>query len=334
MPDFEKYQKKYIPALEQELHRIMDAGFCGRRTNLDQIFMYQLGLGESSGQGKRVRPFLLFACNEGAGGEWSRAIPAGVSVELIHNFSLIHDDIADNGEFRRGKWAVWKKWGLAVGLNAGDALFSVAFDEMTRLRRRYSSEVILEALAVLSQTCLQLIMGQQLDMEFENQDIVHKDDYFQMVQGKTAALFSGSCRLGALLAGKGAEQCNLYAEFGNWLGLAFQIYDDWLGVWGDPEKTGKSNHSDLIERKKTLPILLGFEKSEEFLDLWAKGEVDEDRANYLADWLRDKGIDEIVIDESKAVNERALTVLESLECSADMQETLKGLANELLMRDY
>jgi len=161
-------------------------------SQLEEIFTYHLGLRHDDNAGKRVRSLLLLLCTEGAGGDWKKAIPAAVAIELIHNFSLIHDDIEDRGEMRRGRMTVWKKWGLAIGLNAGDAMFAAAFKELRDLEKFYEPEIVLESVNLLSKTCLELTKGQHLDIEFEKRELVSEEEYFRMINGKTAALWTFS----------------------------------------------------------------------------------------------------------------------------------------------
>ena len=218
-------------------------------------------------QGKRVRPLLTFLCAEGSGGNWESAIPAAISIELIHNFSLIHDDIEDNGLSRRSKETVWAKWGLAKGINSGDAMFTSAFIALKKMKDTLPSESLIDAFRLLSETCLELTIGQQLDIDFETRENITIANYYRMISGKTAALLSCCTQMGALISGLGSEEQLRYSKFGKELGMAFQIYDDWLGIWGDPLVTGKSASSDLVEGKKSLPVLIGWKNQRDFMSV-------------------------------------------------------------------
>lgn len=208
--------------------------------------------------GKRVRPLLCLLSCEAAGGDWSRALPAAVALELAHNFSLIHDDIEDNSAERRGRAAVWKVWGLAHGLNAGDGMFVLARLALDRLSERGFDAAICAAVhRVFDEATLALCRGQFLDLAFEARLDVTPAAYLQMIRGKTAALMAASTRIGAMLATQDAHLIEAFARFGENIGCAFQITDDVLGIWGDPRVTGKSAATDILTRKKSLPAIIG-----------------------------------------------------------------------------
>lgn len=206
--------------------------------------------------GKRLRPMLcLLACAE-VGGDPAQALPAAAAIELLHNFSLIHDDIEDGDEVRRHRPTVWKVWGAPQAINAGDAMFTLAFGAMGRLARRgVTVEITLQALEHFTQTCLALTEGQYLDMSFEQRNRVSVDEYLRMIRGKTAALVGASLAIGALVGRAGPAPTDALHRFGRAVGLAFQIQDDILGIWGDPAVTGKAAGNDILRRKKSLPIL-------------------------------------------------------------------------------
>lgn len=206
--------------------------------------------------GKRIRPMLcLLACAE-VGGDPIKALPAAIAIELLHNFSLIHDDIEDGDEVRHHRPTVWKLWGVPLAINAGDGLFTLAFAAIQQLTRwGVSSKMTLQALDIFTQTCLALTEGQFLDISFETREDVTVANYMRMIQGKTAALLGASTAIGGLLGGASEEQIQQLHRFGQASGFAFQIQDDILGIWGDPSVTGKAAGNDILRRKKSLPIL-------------------------------------------------------------------------------
>lgn len=329
-----KYQEKYSQTFLNEFNQSVSELFSDGLSDLNEIFRYHLGLDDDpEKQGKRVRPLLTLLCTEGCGGNWESAFPAAAAIELIHNFSLIHDDIEDNGLTRRSKETVWVKWGIPKGLNAGDAMFTSAFLVLNKLKNSVSPEILVEAFKLLSTTCLDLTIGQQLDLDFENRKNVTIHDYFEMISGKTAALIACCTQMGALIAGLDKMEQLEYSKFGKELGIAFQVYDDWLGVWGDPLVTGKSASSDLIEGKKSLPVLIGLEKSKRFLTRWNGEPITPDDSGTLLKWLSEDGVEEAVMKEFRLWNQRALETLNSLRCNEKVRSALHELADKLLIRN-
>lgn len=202
--------------------------------------------------GKSIRAALVFgvarAC--GNGGD---AMPAAAAVELIHNFTLLHDDVMDGDSTRRGRATVWRVWGVNNAILLGDALHALAMRILTESLR---DTVAVDAIARLEQTCLDLCVGQQEDCSFERSTNITVPDYLRMAAGKTAVLMGCACALGALSAGADAAMVAAMERFGYELGLAFQIVDDLIGIWGDPAATGKPAGNDLARRKATLPIVV------------------------------------------------------------------------------
>ena len=251
----------FAPAIDGELRAALE--FClPPPDDYARMMYYHLGWIDE-GQphlvaGKRIRPTLTLLCAEASGGNWERALPFAAAVELIHNFSLVHDDIQDDSPLRRGRAAVWKLWGRAQAINAGDALFTYAHLSIHRARD-LRSQTLLDALYVLDQTCIHLTTGQHFDMAFETRGGVTAEDYLEMIGGKTASLIASSTELGALASEVNPSVRNHYRDFGRHLGLAFQIRDDILGIWGEPSVTGKSAATDILTRKKTLPVLYGLD---------------------------------------------------------------------------
>lgn len=221
------------------------------------------GLRPRTGEGgKRLRPLLCLLACEAAGGDVQVALPAALAIEILHNFSLVHDDIEDHSPTRRGRPAVWVLWGVPQAVNVGDALFALAHRTLGRLAEHdVPAGRVLAATRAFDDTCVALTEGQYLDMSFEARLDVTVDEYLAMIEGKTAALTGLSTRLGALLAGAAAEIVRSFHRFGQRLGIAFQIEDDILGVWGDEALTGKSAASDILEKKKTLPVVYALQSA-------------------------------------------------------------------------
>jgi geranylgeranyl diphosphate synthase type I len=212
--------------------------------------------------GKRLRPYLVIKSCQMLGGSVPKAMPAAAAIEMIHNFTLVHDDIMDNDEVRHGVPTVHTRFGMPLAILAGDVLFSKAFETIST--RNVSSEKTSSRLVSrLAQACVDVCEGQVLDIKMaEGKKIPTKPEYITMIQKKTSALFEVSCAMGAICAGaKAADIANL-ASFGRNLGVSFQITDDFIGVLGDPKVTKKPVGNDLREGKKSLPILMAIRKAD------------------------------------------------------------------------
>ncbi len=219
--------------------------------------------------GKRLRPLLTLLCHGSCDSNLERALLGAVAVELLHNFTLIHDDIEDNSPLRHNRPTLWRKWGLAQAINAGDALFSLAQTAILSLEETCGLEVTLNAARQMNAVCLHLTRGQYLDIAFETAPVVTVETYLDMVAGKTAALIAFAASLGGLTSKQNFSVLERLSDYGKMLGLAFQIQDDLLGIWGDPNVTGKSAASDLQTHKKSTAVLYGLAQSSEFLSAWS-----------------------------------------------------------------
>ncbi|MEJ2759882.1 MAG: polyprenyl synthetase family protein, partial [Anaerolineales bacterium] len=186
-----EFSKIAIPKIEAEMKVILLSAKQNQDSSLYEMLTYHLGWsGEgvtSISQGKRIRPLLLLLTNAVSGGDWEKSLPAAATIELIHNFSLIHDDIEDASQERRGRKTLWVRHSVPLALNAGDALFSISFMGLTRLGEFHSSKTTLDAISLTATTCLKLTKGQHLDISFENSTHVTVDRYIEMISGKTAA---------------------------------------------------------------------------------------------------------------------------------------------------
>jgi geranylgeranyl diphosphate synthase type I len=232
-----------------------------------------------SDPGKLIRPLLVLLACEAAGGDPAQALPLAAGIQLLHDFSLIHDDIEDNSEARRGRPTLWSIWGLAQGINAGDGMFVLAHLAIHRLAEAgVPPERVLAVLRRFDEIILRVCEGQYLDISFEGQLAISPGDYLAMIERKTAALVAGACELGAMAAGASAETAAALADFGRSMGLAFQIEDDILGVWGAPEITGKPFAADLYRRKLSLPVVYALAhapESDELARLYQEGQMDD-----------------------------------------------------------
>ncbi len=327
----------YLPEIEDELILAVGRANTHPFQKLHDMLTYHMGWsGDGAGEkarGKRIRPLLVLLTTAAAGSNWGKALPAAAAVELVHNFSLIHDDIEDNSPLRRGRRTVWDIWGLAQGINTGDTMFSLAHLAMTRLEDTASTTIAFQAGRLLQQTCVHLTQGQFLDISYESRNDLTIEDYWPMVGGKTAALLAACTELGALVAEADDAQRALYRNFGRDLGLAFQALDDYLGIWGDAEQTGKSVASDLVEGKKSLPVLYGLEQKSAFAARWLEGPITAEEVPAVAAQLEAEGGRAYTRQEAQCLTGQALAALEAANPQGDAGEALAELAHQLLKRD-
>ena len=250
---------RYRPAIVEELRSVFD----GRTLPPYSLMRYHLGWQDRDGRpiagrpGKLLRPSLCLLCCEAVGGDWRTALPAAAALELLHNFTLIHDDVEDESAQRHGRDTLWSLWGQAQAINAGDGMFALAQVALLRLRgQRQPPARVLRASQMLAEATLRLCEGQQRDLAAANEREITPDDYLQTVDGKSAALLAASAGIGAVLGGAPAKTVAALAAFGRRLGFAFQIRDDVLGIWGDVAETGKSIDDDLRAGKRSYPVVI------------------------------------------------------------------------------
>lgn len=279
------FYAQWTPQVEAEMQSILANGEGAVHAHYAMMH-YHMGwvnadfAPEKQPSGKLVRPMVAIMAAEAVGGDPLQALPAAAGIEILHNFSLVHDDLEDGDETRRHRATVWKVWGMPQAVNVGDAMHALAFSALHRLPQRgVSADRTLAALGRLTQTCIALTEGQHLDMSFESRDLVSVDEYLRMIRGKTAALLAASAGIGSMIAsGDPDQECDLYG-FGLGIGLAFQIQDDILGIWGDPAVTGKAAGNDILRRKKSFPLLYALNHprwGEEVQQLWSQGIQPED----------------------------------------------------------
>jgi geranylgeranyl diphosphate synthase type I len=302
-----------------------------------EMLTYHMGwTGDGAGPeatGKRIRPLLVLLCTSASGGDWNKALPAAAAVELVHNFSLVHDDIQDNSPKRRGRDTAWTKWGAPMAINIGDALFVLSNQAINDLKENYPAEIVVKAAEILNNTCLELTRGQFMDMSYEERTDLSVDDYWPMIAGKTASLLSACCYVGALLGGADEDKQNAYRSFGQYLGLAFQVQDDILGIWGNEAITGKSVASDLVEGKNSLPVLAGLSANGGFAERWRKGPIKPEEVEAVAKLLATEGGYEMAHNASTQMTDLALLNLRETEPQGEAGDALFDLAEKLLKRE-
>lgn len=326
-----------LPAIEEELKQVVQRTTSDRYPRLREMLAYHMGWeGEGAGpeaQGKRIRPLLVLLCAQASGADWRTALPAAAAVELLHNFSLIHDDIQDQSPLRRNRQTVWVKWGVAQAINAGDVMFTQAFASMQGLQRAgIPVETVLEAERALQLTCLRLTEGQFLDLSYETREDLSLEDYWPMIGGKTSALLACCAELGALAGGAPAQRREHFRAFGYALGLAFQVLDDWLGIWGDAALTGKSTDSDLVSGKKSLPVLYALGQGGAFAKRWAAGPVSAAEVGEVVALLNASGAQAFTLAEAERITAQALDSLALAVPDESARVPLEELTGMLLKR--
>ncbi|HET9393428.1 MAG TPA: polyprenyl synthetase family protein [Candidatus Rubrimentiphilum sp.] len=261
------------------------------------MLFYHFGYGEygPAKAGKRLRPRLLLRVAESEGGSVESALDAAAAVEILHNYSLVHDDIEDNDELRRGRRTVWAVYGIPQALNAGDALCAISFLALTNSVSRHSDERVLRMVRALHEAHATMCDGQSMDLAYESATQVDLAAYNRMIGAKTAALFGASSQLGALCAPCNDEAVVRYRELGRAFGMAFQIRDDVLGIWGTLDATGKVSGNDIARRKWTFPVVWALAQPESaardrIAQAYARGEtLDAATVSAVIDALNELG---------------------------------------------
>ena len=329
--------KTLLSQVELELQQQISRLDSPRTKPFHEMLTYHMGwTGEGAGPeatGKRIRPLLVLLCTAACGADWKSALPAAAAVELVHNFSLVHDDIQDNSDKRRGRPTAWVKWGAPMAINVGDALFVISNQAVIDLKKNYPAQVVVRAAEILHNTCLDLTRGQFLDMSYEERNDLGVDDYWPMVAGKTAALLSACCQIGALLGGADEAKQDAYRSFGHYLGLAFQVQDDILGIWGDEAVTGKSTANDLMEGKNSLPVLAGLSANDKFAARWKQRPIRAEDVQEVARLLTNEGGYTTAYDASKQMTDLALINLQEADPQGEAGKALFELADRLLKRN-
>ncbi len=290
---------------------------------------YTLGLG-----GKRLRPLLVLASCQMFGGDIADAINPAIGIELFHNFTLLHDDIMDAAPLRRGKETVYKKWNSNVAILAGDTMFALANKYMLRTRPQAISQVI----ELFNQTAIEVCEGQQYDMDYEKQQHVSIPDYIEMIRLKTAVLLAASLKTGAIIAGAGSADCNYIYNFGIHIGLAFQLKDDLLDVYGVQEKFGKVSGGDIIAGKKTYLYLKALEaagaQTETFRHLYVTPDADNNqKVMKVKAFFNQLNIENFTRELIDDYYQQAMNDLSSISLSGEAMEEMKDYTAGLMERE-
>jgi geranylgeranyl diphosphate synthase type II len=322
MHSIEKYRSDFLAHMEHKV-KIKEP------VNLYEPISYILNLG-----GKRLRPILTLMTTDIFEGDSTKALDAALAIEVFHNFSLVHDDIMDGAPLRRGKQTLHKKWDLNTGILSGDAMLIYSY----QLLESYPATTFMKLMQVFSQTALEVCEGQQYDVDFENREDVTIPEYLTMIQNKTAVLVAAAMKMGAIIADKPAEVQDLIYDFGKNLGIAFQLQDDYLDAFGDPESFGKQLGGDIIENKKTYLYLKALEmgtpnQAQELEHLYSiKPKDATDKISSIKELFVETGAVSLTLMEIEQYTAKAFGTLELLSLEPDKKEILKQFGTALMKR--
>ena len=284
--------------------------------------------------GKRVRPVFTLIANDIFNGNLTQVVPAALALEVFHNFTLLHDDVMDRADIRRGKQTVHKKWDENTAILSGDAMLIEAYKLLEQVPEKYQARV----LHLFSKMALEICEGQQYDVDFERSSVVEIDDYLKMIRLKTAVLLATALQIGALMAGADEKQISLMYEFGICIGIAFQLRDDFLDVYGDEATFGKAIGGDILCRKKTFLSITAFKNAKgellDELDLWFNSEDKKpqekiDKITQIYDQLNVSQLCKKMID---SYNQKAMEILDELGLPVEKRDFLKQIAQKLMQR--
>jgi len=280
--------------------------------------------------GKRLRPSALLLAAEAVGGKAETVLPAAVAVELVHNFTLIHDDIMDEADLRRGLTTVHKKWGVPRAIISGDALYSKAFEILSCTSS--DPQRLVESLELLSKTCTDICEGQWMDMNFATRKDVTEEEYMRMVEKKTAVLFATALKMGASLSGANRDHARAFWDFGRFTGIGFQIYDDVIDLITPEEILGKAQGGDIVEGKRTLIIIHALSKGIS-IDALGKSNATRSEINTALTTLKESGSIDYAMNKAIEFVDQGKVALSVLPDS-EAKITLSRLADYMIERKY
>ncbi|MBP5499028.1 MAG: polyprenyl synthetase family protein [Muribaculaceae bacterium] len=297
--------------------------------NLYEPIKYTMSLG-----GKRLRPVLTLMTCEAMGGDIKKALNPALAVEMLHNSTLLHDDVMDNADVRRGKPTVHRKWNENVAIQGGDAMLAIASGMATRV----DSDILPEVLGIFSKTALEIFEGQQFDMDFEERDDVSVSEYIDMIRLKTSVLLGCAMKIGALAAHASAADCDAMYHVGESMGLAFQLQDDFLDVWGNEATFGKEIGGDIMNNKKTFLLTSALNmargKDAEELHHWldAANASRQQKVDAVTNIYERLGIKSLARDEIDRYSTQAKQLLRGTNIDAPSRETFENLIDKLTTR--
>jgi len=329
----------YRPRIEAELKEAI----AGSPRAFYDMLWYHLGWRDERGRpcrgesGKLIRPLLCLLSCQAVGGDVEWIMPAAAAVELIHNFSLIHDDIQDSSYKRHHRPALWKVWGESQAINAGDIMFALAFSILLKLRNNGITESkIVSAVRFLSKACEKLCEGQYLDIAYQSRGEVTIEDYLDMITKKTAALMAASAAIGGCLVVDDEGVVKALYDFGEKLGLAYQVQDDLWGIWRAEEETGKTAKEDILQRKKSFPVVYALEHSrnddrQKLKKLYSREVISVEEVAAVVEILGSSGAPEQGQKLLQQYHRQALAKLRTSKLDLDGQSLLAEMADFLVV---
>jgi geranylgeranyl diphosphate synthase type I len=328
--------------LEAHLRSLLDTK---QPQALRRMLRYHMGWEDADGRpadhaGKRLRPAVCLMTCEALGGEVRQALPLASALELVHNFSLVHDDVQDRDRRRHGRDTVWAIWGEAQAINAGDALLAVAHRALASASEAgMPAAAAVLAMGVLAERTLEMVEGQVMDIDFESRTDVTREEYLAMVSRKTGALFDAAFALGAIGAGAPQQSIEALGRCGRSLGIAFQVRDDALGVWGDEAHTGKASGADIQRRKKSLPAIYAFDRAdagqrEQLERLYGRDDISPADVDWVLSLMDGAGAAQYCAKVADEYRESALREIGSAGISPEGSAEIREVAEFLLGRDY
>lgn len=342
MSDLETIWERFRPELEAELRFAIGSA----SLPMYNMMRYHLGWIDEQGHarpgvaGKRLRPLLCLHACQSAGGEWRQALPLAAALELVHNFSLIHDDIQDSSSQRRGRATVWRIWGQPQAINVGDGMHALALSSLLRLEEAgVEHKKVVRAARLLGEASLKLCEGQYLDISYENRLDIGVREYLEMISGKTAALFRCALEVGAMLGTDDKQLISRLRSFGDAVGMVFQVHDDVLSMWGNEKTVGKPTTSDIQMKKKTLPVVYALEKAEgsdreRLWEVYQKDTISNADVKEVLKVLSNIDARGYAQSMAERYHRQALSELDGVDIPREEKEELKGVATFLLKREH
>ena len=288
--------------------------------------------------GKSIRPLLCITTYSASKIHNSKFIQPSLSLEYIHNFSLIHDDIQDNDEFRHNKPTVWKVWGKPKALTFGNILHNLAYLKLSREQTELSKEQVIKISQILNSATLEMIEGQYLDIHFETEKNITENQYLNMISKKTGALLSASVNIGSIIGNYKTKDMHILNKFSESLGYLFQITDDILGIWGNSSKTGKPVGSDIINRKKSLPIIhcknqLNHNDLIKFEKIYSSNKTESDDVEKILDFLNSTNTKSYLNQLTIKYYESCIEYLDETSLNEEEITPLKFIVENLVSRE-